>query len=149
MADRANPGANSALKILSAEGSEATWAFLSAVPAESGLDNSQFTGTEPWLNLSPFTPKKVGAHRKMYCSDACENDFHREQRLRAQYAFAQGKVTRAAARAHHFVCDGKMTIVVWGASMTQRSKEGEYMKAVAAQPSSPKLTVTTLVLRPE
>lgn len=46
----------------------------------------------PWCG-QPFTPRKVGAHRKKFCSAACKDRFHTAARKWVHNALALGRLS--------------------------------------------------------
>lgn len=52
----------------------------------------------------PFEPRKVGAHRKKFCSAACKDRFHGAARKWVQHAIAQGRLSVADLKAAEASC---------------------------------------------
>ena len=57
----------------------------------------------PWCG-QPFTPRRIGAHRKKFCSAACKDRFHTAARLWVQRAIARGRLSVADLKAAQASC---------------------------------------------
>ncbi len=80
----------------SSDGSLTTAARLLSEPVVRDMEisamDADLCSACPWCD-KPFKARKVGGHRKRFCSPSCKNGFHRALRKWAQWAIDNGQVT--------------------------------------------------------